>query len=73
MYFNDLSDFSREWESAFRLRRRERIEVQAPTFLALRFHFLTPFFATNFSVFGTSQGTPKCLKMTSSAAEAGPP
>ena len=37
--------FSRKCESAFRLRRRERIEVQAPTFLALCFHFPTAFFA----------------------------
>ena len=31
--------FSRKWESAFRLRRRERIEVQAPDFLVLCLNF----------------------------------
>ena len=51
--------FSRKWESAFRLRRRERIEVHAPTFLALYFHFSTPFFAPNFIAFWTPLGPPK--------------
>ena len=31
--------------SAFRLRRRKRIEVQAIAFLALCLHFVSPFFA----------------------------
>ena len=35
-------------ESAFRLRRRERIEVQAPDFLALCLHFCSPIFASFF-------------------------
>jgi hypothetical protein len=46
--FNDFSGFSRKWESAFRLRRRERIEVQASDFLALCLHFGSPFFASFF-------------------------
>ena len=55
----DFLGFSKKWESAFRLRRRERIDVQAPTFLALSFHFSTPFFASNFIVFWTPLGPPK--------------
>ena len=48
--------FSRKCESAFRLRRRERIEVQAPDFLAPCLHFCSPFFASFFGVFLTSLG-----------------
>ena len=43
--------FSRKWESVFRLRRRERIEVQAPDLLALRPHFCTTFFTLFFMFF----------------------
>ena len=51
-----FSGFSRKWESAFRLRRRERIEVQATNFPALCLHFLAFFFASFFSVFWTCLG-----------------
>ena len=50
--------FSRKCKSAFGLRRRERIEVQAPTFLALCFHFCSPFFASFFSTFLDFLGSP---------------
>ena len=46
--FNEFSGFSRKCESAFRLRRRERIEVQAPDFLAPCLHFCSSILALFF-------------------------
>ena len=51
MFFHEILSFSRKWKSAFRLRRRERIGVQAPDFLALCLHFGSPFFALFFGGF----------------------
>ena len=48
-----LGVFSRKCESAFRLRRRERIEVQAPDFLAPCLHFCSSFFALFFGAVWT--------------------
>ena len=49
--FSMIFKFSSKWESAFRLRRRERIEVQATTFLALCPHFWSSFFTLCFGGF----------------------
>ena len=46
--FDGNSSFSRKCESAFRLRRRERIEVQAPDFLAPCLNFCSPIFISFF-------------------------
>ena len=61
--------FSRKCESAFRLRRRERIEVQAPDFLAPCLHFCFPFFSSFFTVFGPPRGP----QFQGSAAQPAPP
>ena len=52
----DFWSFSGKCESAFRLRRRERIEVQAPDFVAPCFNFALPFLHRFFVVFGPLKG-----------------
>ena len=49
--FDGISSFPRKWETAFRLRRRERIEVQATHVLAVCLHFRPSFFASFFNGF----------------------
>ena len=54
--FDGISSFPRKWKTAFRLRRRERIEVQATRFLALCLHFYPSFFASFFDGFWAPLG-----------------
>ena len=54
--FDENLGFPRKWKSAFRLRRRERIEVQATTFNAECLDFCSSFFASFFRGFWTPPG-----------------
>ena len=49
--FKGISRFPRKWESEFRLRRRERIEVNAMHFLSFCLHFCHTFLASFFRGF----------------------
>jgi len=51
-----IASFRDKWKNAFRLRRRERIEVQATTFIAVCLHFRSSFFALFFRGFCTPLG-----------------
>ncbi len=67
--FDDISGFPRKWKSEFRLRRRERIEVQTIHFLSLCSYFCISIFSQFFHIFWASLGAPNI----SSASEAAPP
>ena len=49
--FDEISGFPRKWKSEFRLRRRERIGVQAINFLYFCLHFRSSFLASFFRGF----------------------
>jgi len=51
--FDEISGFSRKWKNEFRLRRRERIGVQAINLLYFCLHFRSSFLASFLMVFGS--------------------
>ena len=67
--FDDIPGFPRKWKSEFRLRRRERIEVQTMHFLSLCSYLCSSIFSQFFRIFWASLGAPNIT----TAAEVGPP